>query len=49
MEHKVSLANRIEDDSGMTTGEIIGYAALIGITSFCTTAVTMYALRRMQK
>jgi hypothetical protein len=46
---QASLTNSIEDNEGMTTGEIIGYAGLVGFATFCTTAITMYALRRMQK
>lgn len=38
----------MSEEEGMTTGEIVGYAALVGFSTFLTTAITMYAMQKLK-
>ena len=49
MQQEVSLTNSIEDEGGLTTGEIAIYASIVGVTSFFATFLGMYALRKLHE
>ena len=36
-----------EPKKGFSTGEIVLYAGLVGLTTMITTTITMFALRKM--
>lgn len=38
-----------ETKKGLTTGEIVLYAGLVGLTTMITTSITMLALRKMSE